>query len=384
MATTNGTDPSTLQPQSLPPSAPGKPYIISTQDGEILYIPLSKSATRLLVTGKETDDAFALVGSGGSHGDPIGFHYHNDAHDVFLCLQGRVNIWADDQCRTLGEGDFASVPPVRPAHRPPCSSPISHLTNHSPAQGTIHAYQLLGPHTEMLGLIVPGGWEEFFRCLGEPYAGPAWPVHDDRDFFAAVLPKLKAAAERFDMVPCPQRRHFAPQPWDGSECELPSTQRAYFLRNGAGPAWVVGGMVVRPLVTTEESSGRFAIGSLEGSVLHQRHSVFGEGSRRLRFKDVHHAFSLVSGRVALEIDGHPSTTLHAGELAYVPKGTAFSFKILSRVAKMYIFCNGGGMVELLRALGEQYCETVVPEKAGTIDGSRLDSSQAQFGGLEIC
>ena len=103
----------TLSLQSLSPSAPNKPYVISAQDGEIIYIPLSKSATRLLITGKETENAFAVVGSGGSQGDPIGFHYHRDAHDVFLCLEGNVNIWADEKCRTLGEGDFASVPPVR-------------------------------------------------------------------------------------------------------------------------------------------------------------------------------------------------------------------------------------------------------------------------------
>jgi hypothetical protein len=104
----------------LPPGRAGEPYIISTQDGEIIYIPLSKSATRLLVTGKESDDAFAIVSSGGSQSDPVGFHYHRETHDVFLCLQGNVNIWAGDQCRTLSGGDFASVPPVRnltPPHR---------------------------------------------------------------------------------------------------------------------------------------------------------------------------------------------------------------------------------------------------------------------------
>lgn len=107
--------PATFHPlaATLPPGRPGEPYIISTQDGEIIYIPLSKSATRLLVTGKESDDAFAIVSSGGSQSDPVGFHYHREAHDVFLCLQGNVNIWANDECRTLSSGDFASVPPVK-------------------------------------------------------------------------------------------------------------------------------------------------------------------------------------------------------------------------------------------------------------------------------
>lgn len=83
--------------------------------GEIIFIPCSNSATRLVVTGKETNNAFCLVGSGGTAGDPIGFHYHQEAHDVFLCLKGNVNIWAGNKCRTMSQGDFASVPPVRSA-----------------------------------------------------------------------------------------------------------------------------------------------------------------------------------------------------------------------------------------------------------------------------
>jgi quercetin dioxygenase-like cupin family protein len=72
---------------------------------------------RLLVTGNETNNAFAVVGTGGTFDKPIGFHYHNEAHDVFLCLKGTLNIWANDKVRSLGPGDFASVPPV--------SSPIA-------------------------------------------------------------------------------------------------------------------------------------------------------------------------------------------------------------------------------------------------------------------
>lgn len=67
---------------------------------------------RLLVTGKETENAFAVVGTGGTNDQPIGFHYHKESHDVFLCLKGTLNVWANDKARVLGPGDFASVPPV--------------------------------------------------------------------------------------------------------------------------------------------------------------------------------------------------------------------------------------------------------------------------------
>lgn len=101
-----------MEPLSVPPGKPGKAYKLESLGGEIIYIPLSKSATRLLVTGKESDGAFAVVSAGGSGGDPIGFHYHREAHDLFLCIKGRINVWAAEECRTMEPGDFASVPPV--------------------------------------------------------------------------------------------------------------------------------------------------------------------------------------------------------------------------------------------------------------------------------
>lgn len=235
----------------------------------------------------------------------------------------------------------------------------------------------------MLGLIVPGGWEEFFRFIGEPYSGPTWPLHDDRDFFSVMLPKLKAASEKFDMIPCPQQQHFPPQPWAGSENALPGKPEPYYLKNATGPAWSVGGMIIRPLVTITESSGRFAIGSIEGSAQHNAQSIFASGSR-LVFKDVHHAFYLASGSVRFDIEGCAETTLHAGELVYVPKGVRFTSEVLSRGARLYAFCNGGGMVELLQALGEAYGETVVPERAEAYDKGKLETLKGQFGGFELC
>lgn len=112
MTLTNGNTIHDLAPRGLPPYEPGKAYTLKSLEGEIIYIPCSKSALRLLVTGKETENAFALVGTGGSLSPPIGFHFHREAHDIFLVLKGRANVWADQKCRTMMPGDLASVPPV--------------------------------------------------------------------------------------------------------------------------------------------------------------------------------------------------------------------------------------------------------------------------------
>jgi mannose-6-phosphate isomerase-like protein (cupin superfamily) len=99
-------------PTLLAPPGKSTPYTIPAFSGELITIPTSNSTMRLLVTGAETANAFAVVGTGGTQDDPIGFHFHREAHDVFLCLKGSISVWANDKARSLGPGDFASVPPV--------------------------------------------------------------------------------------------------------------------------------------------------------------------------------------------------------------------------------------------------------------------------------
>lgn len=214
----------------------------------------------------------------------------------------------------------------------------------------------------MMGLIVPGGWEEFFRFIGEPYSGPMWPVDDNRNFFEVLLPKLKAAAEQFDMVPCPQQEHFDPQPWSDDENQLPGKPVPYFLKNATGPAYILGGMVCRPLITTAEANGRFAIGCIEGSSQHHASGIFAGEYEHAMFEEVHQAFHVVEGSVEFKIDG-ANSKLHSGELVYVPKATPFRFEITSRFVKMYVYGNGGGLVEFLQEHGRAHDSVVLPEKA---------------------
>jgi len=231
-----------------------------------------------------------------------------------------------------------------------------------------------------VGLIVPGGWEEFFRFLGEPYTGPMWPMEDKRNFFEVLLPKLKAAAEKFDMVPCPQHKGAEPQAWEASDNHLPGKLEPYFLKNNTGPAYIVGGTVCRPLITTAESAGKFAIGSIEGSGHSDLDSgIFSKPDRTLRFQNAHHAFQVVQGAVEFSVGFSTPSRLTAGELLYVPKDTEFRFQVVSRYMKLYAFTNGGGLIELLQKLGESHSHSILPEKASTWEESKLESLGAELG-----
>lgn len=333
------------------PGKSGQPYILESLCGEVIYIPLSKSATRLLVTGKESENAFAVVGTGGTSGDPIGFHFHREAHDVFLCLKGSVKIWAGDQCRILGPDDFASVPP-----------------------GVVHQYQILGDRTEFVGLIVPGGWEEFFRFIGEPYDGPIFPLEDNRNFVEVLLPKLIAASEKFDMVPVRDHPGAEATPWaDDEDCTLPGDLKPYFLRAGTAPRWLLGGVICSILAGPAESAGRFSIGTIEGSSWHKD----GPLSKEFIFEEVHHAFQIAEGTMEFRL-GSQSAVLGPGETMYVPRGQSFSVTITSRYARSYVFISGTGLLTLLAQAGKSTQQMIIPEKADTWDLSGLQASQKKL------
>ncbi|CZT23583.1 related to dioxygenase [Ramularia collo-cygni] len=332
------TDSPTLKHLTKPPGTT-TPYVISSQEGEILHVPLTKSATRLLVTGLETEDSYGLVGWCGSQSDPIGFHYHKHTHEVLLCLKGSVNVWIDDEFRTMAPGDFADIPP-----------------------NTIHRYQILGNHSEMIGLTVPGGLEDFFRVIGEPYNGPLWPMNDQRNVFEFLVPELKAAAEHFDIIPLPHHKPSVTWPWENSGSISPGKKESYFLQCGSGPAWLAGGTLVRPLITTAESDGNFAIASIEGSSHHAPSDLLA-APQRISFPKTHHAFLISEGRVEFSLEESSYTLLHAGDIIYVPRGTVFRYQIRSRYAKMYVFASGKGIVELLIGVGEECYSPILPETA---------------------
>jgi mannose-6-phosphate isomerase-like protein (cupin superfamily) len=97
---------------SAPPDARTS-YIIDQLEGERLTIPGSKGVFRILASSKQTNGGIAVFSSGAVLSDAPGFHWHAEAHDVFLVTKGFLKLWNGDKCRIMGPGDFAYVPPVR-------------------------------------------------------------------------------------------------------------------------------------------------------------------------------------------------------------------------------------------------------------------------------
>lgn len=108
--------------------------------------------------------------------DAVPPHFHNEAVDTWLVLQGALKVWAGTTGRVLSAGDFAFVPPK-----------------------VVHSYQVVEPHTEFIGVIHPSQWVSFFRAIGERNNAPGpYPSNDTRPF--PVQSFMKAIKDGHDVV----------------------------------------------------------------------------------------------------------------------------------------------------------------------------------------
>lgn len=203
-----------------------------------------------------------------------------------------------------------------------------------------------------------------------------WPVQDDRNPFEVLLPRIKAASEKYDMTPVPDYPYFDPQPWDNkTDTSLPGALTPYFLRAGTAPRYLVGGAVVSTLITRAESNGSFTIGSLEGSSRHSSNPLLQD----VKFTSSHHCFLVTDGIFDFQIEANGTTQLQPAETLYIPKNTKFSLKFGTRFARAYVFSNGGGLVEVFRRAGTLYSFPMIPEKEDTVNIGHLQSLASEIG-----
>lgn len=97
------------------------------------------------VRARNTGGRFFAMDTRGAKAPYIPLHFHREHSENFLCLAGRVGLYANGTEIVLGPGDFL----------------------HAPA-GTIHSFSLRGNNTHMLGLLTPPVFEPFFEYMNTP------------------------------------------------------------------------------------------------------------------------------------------------------------------------------------------------------------------------
>ncbi|KAL0932820.1 cupin domain-containing protein [Colletotrichum truncatum] len=338
--------------QSSPPDARTS-YIIDQLEGERITIPGSKGVFRILASSKQTNGGIAVFSSGAVLSDAPGFHYHAEAHDVFLVTKGHLKLWNGDKCRIMGPGDFAYVPP-----------------------NVIHNPELLGPHTETLGLVAPGDWIDFFRYVGETYKGIIVPENDDRDLRSLLIPKVMAAKDRFDVHF--QRDYKAPEvgDWEESENVLPAPLEPYYLRANTGPRYILGGVLSRPFINASQCSGKFSITSLESSKLYENSPL----DRWLTFPTVDHCFCVQEGVLKVKLkESNTWTEVREGQTLLVAAGQAFTLGFATRYVRAITFTNGPGIENLIENAGEALSGFVLPEESVAWKEERVQEAAKALG-----
>lgn len=107
-------------------------------DGE----PLPAAGGRLLVGGVQTGGRLAAVRSSAPPGDVVPLHVHHGADECFAVLAGTYAVTCGDDTFAAGPGSFVYLP-----------------------RGVPHGYRVGDEPGEKLILVVPAGFEEFFRDL---------------------------------------------------------------------------------------------------------------------------------------------------------------------------------------------------------------------------
>jgi len=327
-------------PRVQQPLGNPSPYIIPAYEGETITIPGTKSTVRILASAKETEGLMSVFGMDGAVADAPGFHYHNHAHDVFMCTKGRLKIWAGDKCKILYPGDFAYVPP-----------------------GVIHQPQLMDKgHNETVGLVTPGHWVDFFRFVSEAYDGVIADEFDSRNPGATFGPRMKEIKEKYDVVFQPQFKGAEVSEWTEEDERIPEDQQAYYLKANTGPCHLLGGVLSRPFITTKQSAGptgNFAVTSIESSNRHSNTVL----RKPFTFEKVHQVYHLLDGAISLTVSGGAPSVVRAGESAFIPAGTEVSVKFLDRYVRFWAYSSGDGLESLIAEAGGAFEGTMVPDQA---------------------
>lgn len=361
-------------PTHTTPPPSGTNYIIPQLEGERVTIPGSKGTFRILASSKQTDGKISVFQSGAVLSDAPGFHYHKEAHDVFLVTKGYLKLWNGEKCRIMGPGDFAYIPPVSPAQP---LGPVPHSRRKlTTVQNIIHNPEMLGPHTETLGLVAPGDWIDFFRYISEPFDGLLLPENDDRDLKSHVIPKVMAAPKDYDVHFVRDYEPPAVGDWEEGESVLPGEVQPYYLRANTGPRWMVGGVMARPFATTKETGGRFAISSIESSSVYGL-SIFSEYTA---FPGVHHCLCVQEGALRVNLKGDEDwVTLHEGETVIITAGQGFRLEFASKYVRLISFTDGQGIEEVVREGGAPCQSVVLPDKAPGLDEAKVAAALEKLG-----
>jgi quercetin dioxygenase-like cupin family protein len=121
------------------------PITVDPTGGELLSVAGGKY--RILVSGKQTNGAFATIEMSVPPKSGPGPHSHASFSESFYILEGEVEVHSEAGSYTAKKGAFVVIP----------------------EGGIVHNFKNVSDHIAvLLCIVVPAGLEAFFQEIGEP------------------------------------------------------------------------------------------------------------------------------------------------------------------------------------------------------------------------
>lgn len=102
-----------------------------------------------LASAEETGGAFTLIEDDMVRGKTTPLHLHPDFDEALYVLEGEIVVHFDGEDHVVGERGFVLAP-----------------------RGVPHAFMVTSETARVLGLMIPGSGEDFYRAASEPISSP--------------------------------------------------------------------------------------------------------------------------------------------------------------------------------------------------------------------
>ena len=127
------------------------PHVVAAGEAAV-HGSLEGEKTHILLSGKETGGAFALILDEAPPGGGPPLHIHHNEDETFYILEGTLTVQLNEERLTLTPGTTAFLP-----------------------RGVPHTFANLGTEpVKFLGVVTPAGLEDFFAAVA-PLASEAEP-----------------------------------------------------------------------------------------------------------------------------------------------------------------------------------------------------------------
>jgi quercetin dioxygenase-like cupin family protein len=126
-----------------------KPVPVTTGPGEGQNLSVVGDTYRILITGKETEGAFAVIDMLIPPNGGPGPHAHAGFQESFYVIDGEIEVKSEASTYIAKKGSFVTIP----------------------KGGIVHCFKNKTDHVaHLLCVVVPSGLEAFFMEIGQPVA----------------------------------------------------------------------------------------------------------------------------------------------------------------------------------------------------------------------